>query len=69
MSSKHEPVSEKRSQAWSPPQFLLPSVFQIPASLPTPVLASKHMCLEMEAERNSDVEMSKDIREFLECTR
>ena len=47
MRSKHEPVPEKRSQAWSPPQFLLPSVFQIPVSLPTPVLASKHMCSPM----------------------
>ena len=47
MRSKHETVPEKRSQAGSPPQFLLPSVFQIPVSFPTPVLASKHMCSPM----------------------
>lgn len=75
MRSKHEPVPEKRSQAWSAPQptlsRCLPSSKFLSLSLPQSLLLSicVHPCLEMEAGRNSDKEMSKDIRVFLECTR
>ena len=54
-----------------PNSCCLPSSKFLSLSLPQSLLLSicVHLCLEMEAERNSDIEMSKDIRVFLECTR